>query len=126
METQTFFRIELSIIHFSKGWTHFLITDGGGEYGGKEFEAKLKADGVSHQTTTPDMSESNSIAERIRSCLPILSLNQDIATIAYVYNTMKFNERLSLAYRALYDDVFMIMTRQCLWGVIIRLSLCFH
>jgi len=43
-----------------------------------------------------------------------------------VYNTMKFNERLSLVYRALYEDVFMIMTRQCLWGVIIRLSLRFH
>ena len=68
-ETQTFFRTELGIIHFGKGWIRFLITDGGGEYGRKEFEAKLKADGIFHQTTTPDTPESNGIAERINQTL---------------------------------------------------------
>ena len=64
-ETQTFFRTELGIMHFSKGWSCFLITDGGGKYSRKEFEAKLKADRIFYQTTTLDTLESNGITECI-------------------------------------------------------------
>jgi transposase InsO family protein len=68
-EVQAFFKAEIGTLTLGDGWTCFFITDGGGEYAGKEFEARLKSEGVTHQTTTPDTPESNGIGERANQTL---------------------------------------------------------
>lgn len=49
----------------SSNYLAFFRSDGGGEYTSKEFEAKLSALGVVHQTTAPDTPEQNGVSERM-------------------------------------------------------------
>jgi len=74
LEVQAFFKTEIDTILFGEGWTRFFITDGGGKYMGKEFEAKLKAEGTFHQTTAPDTLESNRLGERANQTLVTKSI----------------------------------------------------
>jgi transposase InsO family protein len=68
-EMQVFFKAEIGTLTLGEGWTRFFITDGGREYARKEFKAKLKAQGVVHQTTPPDTPELNGLGERANQML---------------------------------------------------------
>lgn len=59
----------LGNVIFSPNYLSFFRSDGGGEYTSKEFEAKLSALGVVHQTTAPDTPEQNGVAERMNQTL---------------------------------------------------------
>jgi hypothetical protein len=68
-DVQAHFGAEVGDIHLSSNFVEFFRTDNGGEYTSKTFEARLKKDGVIHETTAPDTPEQNGLAERFNATL---------------------------------------------------------
>jgi hypothetical protein len=68
-DVEAYFGAEIGEMQFSSNWLEFFMTDGGGEYTSKVFEAKLKRHGVMHTMTAPDTPEQNGLAERMNQTL---------------------------------------------------------
>ncbi|QRW26325.1 Copia-like polyprotein/retrotransposon [Rhizoctonia solani] len=60
-----------------------LRTNGGGKYQSKEFESWMRTNGIQHQVTKPDSSESNGVAERairtINDCQQTIRIDMNMA-----------------------------------------------